>query len=262
MWRTLIIGLSFILAGCFTQPVREGDGTVSTAARDRLAAEKEEAFYAQVRATAEYAAAHPDDLRANRKAVALATDAVRRIDRGDDDADHPSIPEVLQWTEGARGNLSRAPSRCATNVEVAKLHRFAGDHAAAMTLLHDSVSQCGYIPAMKDLAYAFERARRCDEIVPLASNVWTSAKGDEQIPVLDAVRICSTSVNLRSNLLQFAPPQIVDDYFALLAARARQRRQSNCESRCWSAYDSCVASCRYGSCGCGETRDLCSAMCQ
>src|SRR5262249_33006336 len=126
--------------------------------------------------------------------------------------------------------------------------------------------ECGSPEAAIAAVSPLRALDRCDDAIAALRGVWPLVRGRAEvgISVLDGVAACSDAITLRRNLA-FVPADVVDDYFALLAARHReaeraerraeeQRREqeaesraaeaaSNCRSECNSAVSSCESSC-------------------
>lgn len=257
--RPAVLLLAVFAAGCaFTAPVPPGEGTKAPAAKQRLESAEQAAYFELVKHYADYAAAHPDDIESNRAAIYLATRAVRRSGN----EQRVDVSNVLAWTEPARKTLDASSVGCEANLDIANL-LFAAEHRSdGVALLLDSVDRCASATALKRAAWYLDKDQRCGEVISRAQAIWRFQSGDAQIEVLDAVKRCSTSVNLRPNLLSFASEQVVEDYLVLLAARAEASRQRDCNASCNMAYDACQSDC-WGTCSwCSERYNLCRASCR
>jgi len=256
-----------------TGSVGPGSGGIAPEARARLAAGERAALVATAQGALAAADTHPDDLRLQRRAAAL----VRELgDRGFEPA---AVAHLLD-------RLAATP--CPGLADVAATRDALGDHGGAGDIYLRASRDCGSVDAAVAAVGPLRQADRCGDALAGLRAAWPSVDlrtPGATVPVLDAVAACSDEVNLRRNLA-FVPPEIVDDYFALLASRQRaadkaeaeaeeQRREQaaadaareaswHCESECSAAESSCESSCSgASSCSqeCSSVYHVCRSGC-
>ncbi len=258
--------------------VGNGEGSVGDAARTRLEARKHAALATATRDALDAAARAPSDLRLQRRAAAL----VRRV-AGDKDARAEIADLVPRTTRLLDGLVQATP--CPGLADAAATWLALEDNRRAGDAYVRAASQCDSVEAAVAAVRPLRATDRCDDAIAVLRAAWPHAQGAKNelaIDVLDGVTSCSSAITLRRNL-SFAPPDVVDDYFALLEARrlereesqrryeAAQREQaarerafaarSSCESECSSAVSSCYSSCS-GVAACTQRCDSVGHVCR
>jgi hypothetical protein len=235
-------------------PVAGGNGKLDAAATARLGARAHAALATATRDALGAAAAALGDVRLQRRAAAMM-----RSLGGDADArklaDFDPAPMLAHLVEVAP---------CPGLADAAATWIALGDDTRGGQAYARAARQCDSVEAAVAAVRPLRSANRCDEALDVLRAAWPHAKGEQGIAVLDGVTACSDAITLRRNLA-FVPPDVVEDYFALLEARHREaveaerradaeRREqeaasrafeqsSHCESECSAAVSSCESSC-------------------
>jgi hypothetical protein len=257
------------------QPVGGGSGAIGKEATVRLAERKHAALATATRDALDAAAATPADVRLQRRAAAM----VRRV-VGDRDA-RALISDLAPRAATLLGHL----------VELAPCPGLA-DAGGTWVALDDAERggdayvqasrQCESVEAAIAAVQPLRSVKKCDVALATLREVWPHVHGELGIAVLDGVSECSDAITLRRNL-SFAPRDVVEDYFALLAQRheeavaaerrAEQQRRdqeaaeraseasSHCESECSAAVSSCSSSC-VGDASCLQSCDAVGHACR
>jgi hypothetical protein len=270
------------LVGC-AQVIPPGEGTSSKAAGERLDEEERSATVANALSALTTADLAPADVRARRKASELAVVALAR-GRVEDKA------RVRAASTAVVERLATSTETCIDSALAARVEAAAGRLDQAADLLVRAADACHTSRATIAAARALRAAKRCPEAVRAVERGWPNGAADEWIALMDQVSACSNEVSLRRNL-GFVPETVREDYFALLAAREREREQrelderadararaaeerrqserfearSRCSSYCGSAESSCISSCAGGGpcmSRCSALRSACLAGCQ
>lgn len=262
-----VLSLAYPMSG-----VADGSGALGSDSVLRLASRKQAAQATATSDALDAAIAHPADVRLQRRAVAMVRelagstkDVAVMADRTGRVIDH------LVETTPCPG-LSDAG---ATWLALADAKRSGESYVRA-------ARQCDNVEAAVAAVQPLHSLGRCDDAIAALREAWPHAKGELGIAVLDGVATCSDAITLRRNL-GFAPPDVVEDYFALLEARHReeveqerraeaQRRDdeareqaaaasSRCESECSAAVSSCSSSC-VGDAQCNQSCDSVGHACR
>ncbi|MEM6993512.1 MAG: hypothetical protein AAF721_23560 [Myxococcota bacterium] len=262
--------LLLALGACaLTEPVEPGPGTVHRDARKRHAQDAEHGVIDAARRAGKVADARPDDLRMQRKAVALGHLALRH---------HPEPDLVLAWAGGA---VDRLLADCTTRREASEFLLRGGDDAGAADGFARAARQCGDRDAALSAVTPLKRLKRCDEAVTLLREAWPGSPSESQIPLLDGINRCSTDLNFADNVA-FVPTAVLEGYFILLERREQQRREDErrwaqeeaaqqardaavrrqwaCESDCASAGSQCRSGCG-GDTACSSRCDAFASAC-
>ena len=288
MIRAIAILLAITVAGCAvfagsyavpsaimiaipTEPAGGGEGEVSKEARARLEAAEQAARVAATNDAIAAARARPDDVRLLRRAAAMARELPR-----DAAAELAGLEDVL-------AELSRHP--CPGLADIAATRAALGDANAAGDAYLRAARECASVEAAIAAVVPLRSVERCDEAVGVLRDAWPRIDASRRgawLEVLDAVAACSDAVTLRRNL-SFVPPSVVEDYLAVLGARAAAQRDAErraeaeaarqaaderaraaawrCESECSAATSSCSTSCR-GDASCLERCDSVGHVCR
>jgi len=246
--------------------VPKDKSAVGDEAKARLAARPHKALAVATRDALDAAAAAPQDSRLQRRAAAMVRALVR-----DADARAQLADVTTQTTRLLERLVATAP--CPGLADAAATWAALDQPARAGDAYVQAARRCESVDAAIASVGPLRSVERCDDALATLRAAWPRAQGKQGIAVLDGVARCSDEISLRRNL-SFAPADVVEDYFALLAERAAQaeaaerraeqyRREeavraasSRCESECSSAESSCISSCR-GDSPCG---DRCSAL--
>jgi hypothetical protein len=235
--------------------VPPGPGVVSRAARARLDEAQRQALIEATRRACATALANPDEPRAQSKAAALARELLASGDQS------VAVASVLDWAQPA---LTRLDSACATRAEAAAVYAQARDHARAADFFSRAALECQAADSAIAAAEALRQTGRCDQALSLLATSWSWSRPDQHIPLLDQVAWCSDELSLRGNLA-FAPPDVVEDYLALLNRRADEakarERSANCRSQCATARSSCWSGCPPGAHGCDANCSSLESFC-
>ncbi|HEY5927734.1 MAG TPA: hypothetical protein VIV11_38880 [Kofleriaceae bacterium] len=240
--------------------VQAGEGDSSDAADKRLAARKHAALATATRDALDAAAAAPADVRLQRRAAAM----VRALAR--DEKAREQIGDLTPRTKRLLDHLV-ATAPCPGLADAAATWLALDDEDAGGGAYVQAARQCQSVEAAIAAVRPLRRVERCETALAALREVWPRAQGARSelaIEVLDGVTACSTAITLRRNL-SFVPPDVVDDYFALLEARREQEAESErraevarreqeaqsrafaatsrCESECSAAVSTCTSSC-------------------
>jgi hypothetical protein len=245
-----------------------GAGTTSKSAEARLAARGHAALAAAAHDALVAAAASPTDVRLQRRAAAM----VRAV-AGDADAraGFADLAPVAARTLDHLVELAPCPGLA----DAAATWVALGDAARGGETYARAARQCDSVEAAIASVGPLRSVQKCDQALDVLRAAWPhvhGARAEVGIALLDGVAECSDAITLRRNL-SFVPPDIVEDYFALLEARRQQeleaehradaeRREqeaasraaeasSRCESECSAAVSSCTSSC-VGDAACNE----------
>lgn len=242
------------------RPVGAGEGKQSEAASTRLAARGHVALALATRDALDAAAAAPSDVRLQRRAAAMVRDVARDSTARDQLAD--IVPRAKRLLDQL---VAVAP--CPGLADAGATWLALDDSGHAGDAYVKAARQCESVEAAIAAVRPLRHDQRCDEAIDVLRTMWPRAQGaraELAIALLDGITACSTAITLRRNL-SFVPPDIVDDYFALLEARrieaaeaerraerSRRRQEaesramaatSRCESECSAAVSSCTSSC-------------------
>jgi hypothetical protein len=251
---------SLIMVSLPTGRVGDGEGTTSDEASKRLAAARQAALVETTRGALVAATRAPGDVRLQRRAAALVRELARgRGDDRDQLVDRALVDRVL-------GHLATALP-CPGLADVGATREALGEHGAAGDAYLRCARECDSIEAALAAVRPLRNAERCGDAIDALRAAWPKVdrqRRGAEIEVLDGVAACSDAVSLRRNL-SFVPPDVIDDYAALLDARQEAARESQrraeayqrerdaeeraraatwrCESECSSAVSSCQSSC-------------------
>jgi len=253
--------------------VADGSGALGSDSVLRLAARKQTAQATATSDALDAAIARPTDVRLQRRAVAMVRELAGGSNKGVAvmaDRAGRVIDHLVETTPCP--GLSDAG---ATWLALADAKRSGESYVRA-------ARQCDNVEAAVAAVQPLHSLGRCDDAIAALREAWPHAKGELGIAVLDGVATCSDAITLRRNL-GFAPPDVVEDYFALLEARHReaveqerraeaQRRDeeareqaaaasSRCESECSAAVSSCSSSC-VGDAQCNQSCDAVGHACR
>lgn len=250
------------------EPVGGGSGELGKEATARLAARQHAALATATHDAVAAAAAHATDVRLQRRAAAMVRVLAGDAEAHDRLAGVDAAPLLAHLVE-------LAP--CPGLADAAATWIALGDDGRGGAAYAEAARRCDSVEAAIAAVHPLRSAHRCDDALDVLRAAWPHAKGDQGIAVLDGVNACSDAITLRRNLA-FVPPDVVEDYFALLEARHREaleaerraeveRREqeaasrafeasSRCESECSAAVSSCESSC-VGSSSCLQR---CSAV--
>lgn len=255
--------LVLVLTGCvFTRPIPAGEGQLSQEARERLAKETKAAEVDATTRACKTAATKPDNLRMQRKCLALAT-TYREVS---DARKADSTLDVKSLAEPARAT---AAASCDARVDAAKFDATVGNDERAIQLFEATVRECNQPEAAITAAWSYRRIKRCDGLVKLAAVAWPNLAKDKWIDLMDAVALCSDDVTLRANLA-FVPADVRDDYFLLREKREADERERERRYRAEEARQAAASSCNF-SCsdavsqcrgGCFGLGDACYSQCE
>lgn len=200
-----------LLSCAFTEPVKPGPGRTSREAKQRQDELQRRGLVDAARRAGETADARPTDLRMQRKAVALADQAL-----------HSGVAEPAEVLGWVGGGLERLEAGCETRTEAADLLLRASAYERAAAAYARSARQCGDVDAALAAVRPLRQLGRCDEAVELMRDAWARCPGDKQVALLDRVHQCSTPLNFLENSA-FVPMHVLDAYLNLLARRERER---------------------------------------
>lgn len=253
--------------------VQDGEGQVGDDATKRMQARGHAALAVATRDALAAAAAAPDDVRLQRRAAAM----VRAVA-----ADEEARAQLAALAPAAQRTLDHlvAVAPCPGLADAAATYLALGDASKSGDAYVEAARRCDSVEAAIAAVRPLRSVDRCDDALEVLRAAWPhvqGATGELGIAVLDGVASCSSAITLRRNLA-FVPPDVVEDYFALLEARriqaaeaerrAEQYRQeqeaasrafaasSRCESECSAAVSSCETSCS-GNAACSQR---CSAL--
>jgi hypothetical protein len=242
------------------RPVADGEGKLGEDASARLEARKHAALAVATRDALDAAAAAPSDVRLQRRAAAMVRDVA---------ADKHAREQLADLLPRAKRLLDHlvAIAPCPGLADAAATWLALDDPGLAGNAYVNAAQQCESVEAAIAAVRPLRRVERCGDAIDVLRAVWPRVQGaraELAIAVLDGITSCSTAITLRRNL-SFVPPDVVDDYFALLEARrieaaeaerraeASRRQQeaesrafaatSRCESECSAAVSSCTSSC-------------------
>lgn len=240
--------------------VAPGEGSLGDGATARLEARKHAALATATRDSLDAAAAAPTDVRLQRRAAAMLRELA-----GDKEARSQIADSTPRATRLLDHLVAVAP--CPGFADAAATWLALDEASRAGDSYVEAAQRCGSVEAAIAAVRPLRSVDRCDDAIAVLRAAWPRVQGANAelgIELLDGVTACSTAITLRRNL-SFAPPDVVDDYFALLEARRIQaaeaerrydaaRREeeartraaaatSRCESECSAAVSSCTSSC-------------------
>lgn len=243
-----------------TGRVPDGEGRVSDEATKQIEARSHAALAVATRDALAAAAAAPDDVRLQRRAAAM----VRAV-AADDEA-RAQLADLAPTAQRTLDHLV-ALAPCPGLADAAATYLALGDASKSGDAYIQAASRCDSVEAAIAAVRPLRSVERCDDALEALRAAWPHVQGahDELgIEVLDGVAACSSAITLRRNLA-FVPPDVVEDYFALLEARRVQAAEaerraeqyrleqeaasrafaasSRCESECSAAVSSCETSC-------------------
>lgn len=258
------IAFVFVVAlaagGCAeVQNVPEGTGEVTEASEERLDKERDDARRDATMRAIEAARNHPEDLRMQRKAAALAISTLSSIQ--DEEDPETSVDELLEKLDPILTHLSEESEYvCKTRSEAAFVYEAADRHERAGDLYARSVESCDNLDAALEAAQAYREAEKCDKAIGVVEQAWPQAGKDHQVPLLDAVNRCSSAVNLEQNL-PFVSDKVLSEYKKLLEER---RERSQCISQCRAALSDCRYACATYACQdhCEARYHTCMSQCE
>ncbi len=232
------------------KPVAPGPGEVSKDSAARLEARKKAALATATHDAIAAAAAQPADVRLQRRAAQMIRLA------------GPPMPDAAPLLAHL-AELAPCPGLSDAGETWLALKEPARAADAYVTAAH----RCESVDAAIAAVHPLRELDRCDDALSVLRFAWPlihGARAEQAIRLLDGVASCSDALTLRRNLA-FVPDDVVDDYFALRAARRREeeaeRRRgeqaqrdeearerafeasSHCDSECSSAVSSCTSSC-------------------
>ena len=218
--------------------VPPGSGTLDDAAKARLAARPHQALASATRDALAAAAHAPADVRLQRRAAAM----IREL------AQHGGVGELApQATHAIEHLVDIAP--CPGLADAAATWLALGEPARAGDAYVQASQRCDSVEAAIASVGPLREVDRCDDALAALRAAWPH-RGSSSIALLDGVARCSDAITLRRNL-GFAPPDVVEDYFALLerrrlealeAERRARAERAACLQRC--LFDSlCASSC-------------------
>ncbi|HET9992354.1 MAG TPA: hypothetical protein VFQ65_27670 [Kofleriaceae bacterium] len=250
-----------------------GSGGIDPTSQVRLALRAKIATAEATRDAIAAADAAPAELHLQRRAVAMI-----RTCAGDEEA----RKQLAQLAPQANATIERlvATTPCPGLADAAATWVALGENAKGGEAYVAAANQCGTPDAVIAAVGPLRAADRCDEAITALRAAWPhvqGAKSELAIAILDGVTSCSDALTLRRNL-SFVPAAVMDDYFALVEARERERREAEqrdreerareearqaaseasfrCQSECSAAVSSCESSCQ----GDGQCVQSCSAV--
>lgn len=264
-----------------TPAIAPGSGGEAPEATARLALRAKVATAEATRDAIAAADAAPADLRLQRRAAAMIRTCA---------GDEVSRKQLAELAPHADATIERlvATTPCPGLADAAATWVALGDDAKGGEAYVAAANQCGTPEAAVAAVAPLRAADHCDEAIAALRAQWPhvqGAKSELAIAILDGVSSCSDALTLRRNLA-FVPPSVMDDYFALLEARERERREMErrereerareeareaaseasfrCQSECSAAISSCESSCQGdGACmqSCSSVGHVCNSGC-
>jgi len=222
--------------------VPPGEGKLGDEAKARLEARPQRALASATQGALAAAAHAPDDVRLQRRAGAM----VREL------AQHGGVGELApQATHAIEHLVDIAP--CPGLADAAATWLALGDPARAGDAYVQAAKRCDSVEAAIAAVAPLRQVNRCEDALAALRAAWPRVHGKGGIAVLDGVARCSDAITLRRNL-SFAPPDVVEDYFALLEQRRldeleaerraeSERREREAESRAFAASSRCSSEC-------------------
>ena len=145
-----------LLTSCvFTQPIPPGEGQPSQKSRERLATETKAAEVSAITRACKTAEAKHDELRMQRKCLALAATYREVSDARKDTAGL----DVKALAEPAH---TVAAASCDARVEAARFDATIGNDERAVQLFESAVRECKQPEAAIAAAYSYKRIKRCE----------------------------------------------------------------------------------------------------